>query len=171
MKNWEHTIDLRSEGIAHNVRMRDVMRLVVQKVMLQNDLDVLVNPTTTIPPAKIGYANQPAVNNRPVGRFPTSANLGIPEITVPAGFNRIVYEPQYALSSAKAAYISAANDERTTVLDVPLPVGISFWAGPGDEPAIIEVAAAYEAATKHRTPPPAFGPVREQPSQSATKQR
>lgn len=38
--------------------MRDVMRMLVNKVMQQNDLDVLVNPTTTIPPVKIGYASQ-----------------------------------------------------------------------------------------------------------------
>ena len=53
---------------------------------------MFVNPTTTIPPARIGYANQPTVNDRPVGRFPTSANAGIPEITVPAGFTTEVYD-------------------------------------------------------------------------------
>ena len=65
------------------MKMREVMRLVILKVMHQNDLDVLVNPTTTVPPARIGYASQPVVNSRSLGRFPTSANLGIPEITVP----------------------------------------------------------------------------------------
>jgi amidase len=46
-----------------------------------------------------------------------------------------------------------------------LPVGISFWAGPGEEPAIFRVAAAYEAATKHRMAPPAFGPLSSTTSQ------
>ena len=76
-----------SAGITQRIKMRDAMRLVVLKVMHQNDIDVLVNPTITIPPARIGYASEPSVNSRPNGRFPTSANLGIPEITVPAGFN------------------------------------------------------------------------------------
>ena len=31
---------------------------------------------------------------------------------------------------------------------------------PGDEPAVLKVAATYEAATKHRAPPPAFGPLK-----------
>ena len=48
--------------------------------------------------------NQPTVNDRPVGRFPTSANAGIPEITVPAGFNRTVYDPSFALNPARTGY-------------------------------------------------------------------
>jgi hypothetical protein len=46
-----------------------------------------------------------------------------------------------------------------TVLDTPLPVGISFWAGPGEEPMLFEIAAAYEAATRHRRAPAELGPV------------
>ena len=159
MKNWEHVDDLTSEGITYEMKMRDVMRLVVDKVMQQNRLDVLVNPTTTIPAAKIGGANQPQVNGRPVGRYPTSANLGIPEITVPAGMNRIVYEPAFALNADKTAFTAVANEQTRSELPHPMPVGLSFWAGPGGEPAILTAAAAYEAATKHRTAPPAFGPV------------
>ena len=127
--------------------------------MQQNNLDVLVNPTITIPPARIGYASQPVINSRSIGRFPTSANLGVPEITVPAGFNRIVYEPEYVLNAAKDNYVAAANNDRRSLLESPLPVGISFWAGPGDEGVVIKAAAAYEAVTKHRTAPPAFGAV------------
>src|SRR5438034_6339886 len=157
MKNWENKADLASDGITRNIKMREVMRLVILKVMRQNDIDVFVNPTTTIPPARIGYANQPTVNDRPVGRFPTSANVGIPEITVPAGFNTIIYEPDYMLNAAKSSYIAMANNDRRSTLEFPLPVGISFWAGPGDEGLVINAAAAYEAATKHRPAPPAFG--------------
>ena len=159
MKNWENKVDLASDGITQNIKMREVMRLVILKVMRQNNIDVFVNPTTTIPPARIGYASQPAVNDRPVGRFPTSANVGIPEIAVPAGFNTIVYEPEYVLNTARNNYAAAANDDRRSTLELPLPVGISFWAGPGDEGVVIKVAAAYEAATRHRTAPPTFGAV------------
>jgi amidase len=159
MKNWENKIDLASDGMTQNIKMREVMRLVILKVMRQNNIDVLVNPTTTIPPARIGYANQPAVNDRPVGRFPTSANVGVPEITVPAGFNTIIYEPDYVLNAAKNAYVAAANEERRSTLAFPMPVGLSFWAGPGDEGVVITAAAAYEAATTHRRPPSSFGEV------------
>ena len=163
MKNWQDKTDLVSPGNSQDMKMRDVMRMVVLKVLEQNHLDLLVNPTTTIPPAKIGYASQPSVNSRPAGRFPTSANLGIPEITVPAGFNKIVYEPAFALNAAKDNYTAVANETDKSVVDLPLPVGISFWAGPGDEPVLFKVASAYEGATKHRAPPAAFGPVPGEP--------
>jgi len=159
MKNWENKTDLASDGMTQNIKMREVMRLVILKVMRQNNVDVLVNPTTTIPPTRIGYAGQPQVNSRPAGRFPTSANLGIPEMTVPAGFNATVYEPDFVLNTAKTAYATVANNDRRSTLAIPLPVGISFWAGPGDEGPVIKAAAAYEAVTKHRKAPPAFGPV------------
>jgi Asp-tRNA(Asn)/Glu-tRNA(Gln) amidotransferase A subunit family amidase len=139
--------------------MREVMRLAILKVMRQNNIDLFVNPTTTIPPARIGYANQPTINDRPAGRFPTSANAGVPEITVPAGFNAVIYEPEYVLNASKTAYVATANNDRRSMLETPLPVGISFWAGPGDEGVIIKAAAAYETATRHRAPPRAFGAV------------
>jgi len=164
MKNWEGKIDLVSEGITQDVKMREVMRLVVQKVMQQNGIDVLVNPTTTVPPSRIGYASQPVVNSRTLGRFPTSANLGIPEITVPAGFNRVVYEPAFALNAARESYTSVANETTPSRLDAALPVGISFWASIGDEPVLIKVASAYESATRHRVAPAAFGPPTPRPT-------
>jgi hypothetical protein len=39
----------------------------------------------------------------------------------------------------------------------------SFWAGPGEDGTILKAASAYEATTKHRRPPPAFGPLRGEP--------
>ena len=44
-----------------------------------------------------------------------------------------------------------------------LPVGVDFIARPFDEPMLFRVASAYEAATRHRTPPPDFGPVPGEP--------
>ena len=76
---------------------------------------------------------------------------------MPAGFNRVVYEPKYVLNDDKDAYDRVTNSEETR-LESPLPVGISFWAGPGDEPILLRVASAYEVATKHRKAPPDFGP-------------
>jgi Asp-tRNA(Asn)/Glu-tRNA(Gln) amidotransferase A subunit family amidase len=163
MTNWANKTDLVSAGITQRVKMRDAMRMVILKVMQQNNLDVLVNPTSTIPPAKIGEASQPTVNNRPAGRFPTSADLGIPEITVPAGFNTAIYEPKFALNQAKDNYTSVANETEQSTLAAPLPVGISFWGGPGDEPTLFKIAAAYESATHHRMAPSAFGPVKGEP--------
>ncbi|HVI65639.1 MAG TPA: amidase, partial [Bradyrhizobium sp.] len=40
-----------------------------------------------------------------------------------------------------------------------LPVGIMFIGKPFSEPILLRIASAYEAGTKHRIPPPDFGPV------------
>jgi amidase len=79
---------------------------------------------------------------------------------VPAGFNTVVYEPRFQLNAAKDGYVAVANEDMPTTLAFALPVGISFWAGPGDEGVIIKAAAAYESASRRRKEPPAFGPVR-----------
>jgi Asp-tRNA(Asn)/Glu-tRNA(Gln) amidotransferase A subunit family amidase len=44
-----------------------------------------------------------------------------------------------------------------------LPVSITFLARPFDEPVLLKIASAYEAATHHRRPPPDFGPVPGEP--------
>ena len=98
------------------------------------------------------------VNSRSLGRFPTSANLGIPEITVPAGFNTVIYEPQYALNAAKDNYVSTASEDRPSTLRSPLPVGISFWAGPGEEPMVLKVAAAMKAVDQAPAAPAGVRP-------------
>jgi Asp-tRNA(Asn)/Glu-tRNA(Gln) amidotransferase A subunit family amidase len=49
-----------------------------------------------------------------------------------------------------------------------MPISMMFWAGPGSDAEVIKVASAYEAATHHRVPPPAFGPV-SAPAQSANR--
>jgi amidase len=38
-------------------------------------------------------------------------------------------------------------------------VGVDFLVRPFDEPTLLRIASAYVAATKHRMPPPDFGPV------------
>jgi hypothetical protein len=158
MLNSGAKLDIASPGITQRMKMREVMRLVIDKVMQENHLDVLVNPTITVPPVLHGGAGQPTINNRPTGRFPLSADLGIPEITVPAGFNSVMYEPKLELNDKQNSYRSVANDTEQTTMKHPMPYGISFWAGPGDEPIVIEVASIYEQATQHRIAPPAFGP-------------
>lgn len=159
MRNWERKVDLVSDGITRRVKMRDAMRMAVLNVMHHNGIDVFVNPTITLPPARIGLASEPSVNARPQGRFPTSANLGIPELTVPAGYNAVIYEPKFVLNAEKDDYDEVANSTEPTLLDTPLPVGLSFWAGPGDEPTLFRVASTYEAATHHRQAPAALPPV------------
>jgi Asp-tRNA(Asn)/Glu-tRNA(Gln) amidotransferase A subunit family amidase len=159
MQNWQDKVDLVSAGITQRMKMRDAMRLAVLNVMHRNGIDAFVNPTITVPPARIGYASEPSVNSRPGGRFPTSANLGIPELTVPGGYTTVIFEPKFALNEKKDDYDEVTNSTDPTMLTTPLPMGISFWAGPGDEPILFTIASAYEAATHHREAPAALPPV------------
>jgi hypothetical protein len=87
--------------------------------------------------------------------------LQIPRVVVPAGFTDVVYEPRYALNPARTDYVSSCRKGTPkTTLPHPMPIAITFFAGQGDESALIKIGTAYEAATHHRKPPPAFGPLR-----------
>jgi len=162
--NWAILDDVGSEGNIERMRMRQVMQLVLMKVMKENRLDVLVNPENTLPHQKVGGPSEPFVNGRGAsGATQTiTALLGVPEIVVPAGFNQVVYEPGFVLNTAKDGYDAVTGRERS-VLDTPLPVSMMFWAGPGDEATVLKTASAYEMATEHRTPPPDFGSLSSEP--------
>jgi amidase len=142
------------------LKMQSVNRMVVMKVMKENKIDVFVNPENTLPAFLLGDAPEPEVNDRGSAsccqRF--TALLGSPEIDVPAGFVTGSYDPKFELSADKKEYIAVTGDVKV-ILPHPLPISMMFWAGPGSDPDVIKAASAYEAATHHRIPPPAFGPV------------
>ena len=163
-ENWVAVDDISSDGNTERMKMREVMRLVLVKVMRENGLDVLVNPENTVPHQKLGGPSEPSVNGRSASGATQAitALLGVPEIVVPAGFNQVVYEPRFVLNAARNDYNAVTGDARS-LLDTPLPVSMMFWAGPGDEAAVLKAASAYEAATRHRLPPPAFGPLPGEP--------
>ena len=162
--NWVLVDDIRSAGNTERMQMRAVMQLVLEKVLRENRLDVLVNPENTLPHQKVGGPSEPTVNGRGAAGATqaVTALLGAPEIVVPAGFNDVVYEPRFVLNAAGDRYEAVPGHERLR-LETPLPVGLMFWAGPGDEAAVLRAASAYEAATRHRVPPPAFGPLPDEP--------
>jgi Asp-tRNA(Asn)/Glu-tRNA(Gln) amidotransferase A subunit family amidase len=142
------------------LKMRIVLQHVVQKVMLENDIDVFVNPENTLPPPKIGGPAEPAIRNRGAASCcqAFTALLGGPEIDVPAGYTQIAYEPKYELSADGKSYRSVTGTAPSR-LPYPMPISLMVWSGPGSDPEVITVASAYEAATNHRVPPAAFGPV------------
>ena len=152
--------DLRPTRGIDMYKMQTVVRLIIQKVMYENDIDAFVNPENTLPHRKIGGASEPTVNDRSAvsccGRF--TAFIGIPQIIVPAGYNQIVYEPGFALSADKTRYNYVSGTQRS-LLPRPMPISMMLWSGPGEEPTLIKIVSAYEAATKHRVPPPDFGPL------------
>lgn len=157
--------DMRAEpGQMSYLKLQAVLKLVVQKVMYENDIDVFVNPENTLPPPKIGGATEPSASNRGAASCCAqfTALLGGPEIDVPAGYTTVVYEPQYRLSADKTRYVSVPGTVESK-LPHPMPISLMVWAGPGTDPTVIKVASAYEAATRHRVPPSAFGALAGEP--------
>jgi amidase len=142
------------------LKMQSVNRMVILKVMQENKIDVFVNPENTLPPYRLGGPSEPAVDGRESNsccqRF--TALLGSPEVDVPAGFVNFAYDPKYVLSPDKKRYMTVTGDVKVD-LPHPMPISMMFWAGPGSDSDVIKAASAYEAATHHRIPPPAFGPL------------
>jgi Asp-tRNA(Asn)/Glu-tRNA(Gln) amidotransferase A subunit family amidase len=157
-ENWVATDNTISSGKPDQMAMSYIARLAVLKVMDENDIDVFVNPENTVPTPKIQGPNVGSISC--CGAL--TALLQLPQIVVPAGFNQINVEPEYALNTDKDNYISISGTEES-LLPNPMPISMMFWAGPGDDPTLFKVASAYEAATQHRTPPPDFGPLPGEP--------
>jgi amidase len=163
--NAVHNQDARARpGTVAYLKMQTVLRLVALKVMRENGIDAFVHPENTLPPFKIGQASEPMVNNRDSkGVAQTfTAVMGAPEIQIPAGFNEIVYEPKFVLSADGMRYDEVSGDTPSK-LRHPMPISLTVWGGPGDEPTLIRVASSYEAATHHRKPPPLFPPLKGEP--------
>ena len=158
-ENWVNTKTTMSAGKAGRLAVGQVGRTVLLKVMRENGIDLFVHAENTVPTPKILGPN--VGTNSLEGITPA---LQIPRIVVPGGYNQIVYEPQFALNPDRTNYISVLPPGTPqSQLPHPMPIAITFFAGQGDEPALLKVASAYEAATKHRVPPPAFGPVAGEP--------
>ena len=159
MKNWENKeMDIRTDAITYTMKRRDTLRMVMTKVLRQNNIDVFVNPVNPTLPEKIGGATVGESGSR--SGFGYGARLGIPEVFVPAGFSDTVVDAKFVLSKDGTKYEGELNSAPTKLGGVGLPYNIAFWAEPGQESTLIKVGAAYEAATHHRKPPPGFGPVK-----------
>ena len=164
-KNWEEVIDPRNplgqrQGVDERIMLRELLRRVDMTVILENRLDALVRLHTPLPPAKIGGAHDPlgGPSNLRLETF-YGPNAGLTEVLVPAGYVTTVYDPAFALSPDRTRYIPVAA-ETPTVLPAPgLPFSLVFRAEPGKEDVLLEIASSYEAASRRRVPPPAFGPL------------
>lgn len=145
-------------GSIDRIKMREVFRLAVLKVMYENDIDLFVHPSVGVPQWKIGIDREPTIDDRRAAGPSITDLLGVPEVTVLAGYNDVVYDPHYELSPDRKSYTLVSGAIRST-LPHPMPFNINFWAGPGDEPTVLKAASAYETATQYRIPPAAFGPL------------
>jgi len=154
-ENWVNFKGHTDPGKADTVARSYIARLALQKMMFENQIDAFVHPENTVPTPKIQGANVGSISLDSISPF-----FQIPRIAIPAGMTNIIYEPKYALNDDKTDYISVLPEKtKQSKLAHPLPISITFFAGQGEEPLLIKLGTAYEAATHHRTPPPGFGPV------------
>jgi len=133
-------------------------RFALQNLLLQcmqeQRLDALVSPMSTVPPRKLTAPREPNANGRsPIG-WSLIGQQGFPAITVPAGFTTEIWDR-----------VRDGNGGTRLVgpLKAALPVGVDFIARPFDEAILFRIASAFETATRHRKPPPDFGPVPGEP--------
>jgi amidase len=163
-RNWEEVTDPRNplggrQGVNERIMLRELLRRVDMMVLLENRLDALVRVHTPFPPGKIGGAYQPGLpgNLRPETMY--GPNAGLTEVLIPAGYVTTVYDPVFALSPDGKRYVTIPSDTPTTIPAPGLPFSLVFRAEPGREDVLLKIASAYEAASKRRIPPPAFGPL------------
>jgi amidase len=88
-------------------------------------------------------------------------NAGLTEVLIPAGYVNEVWDPVFRLSADGKRYVPATAEAPTTLPPPGLPFSLVFRAEPGCEDIVLRIASAYEAASKRRIPPPAFGPLPE----------
>jgi amidase len=161
-KNWEEIADPRNplagrQGVNERIMLRELLRRVDMMVIIENRLDALVRLHTPLPPARIGGPEVPGVLGRLRNESQYGPNAGLTEVLVPAGYVRTAYDPKFALSADRKKYVGVASDEPTEIPAPGLPFSLVFRAEPGKEDVLLRIAAAYEAASRRRVPPPSFG--------------
>ena len=167
-KNWEEVDDMRRpinerQGVDHKLKLRELLRRLEMKVMLENKLDVVVRLHYSLPPGKIGLAPQPQAAGDVRGEIRMGPHAGVTEVLIPAGYVRTVYDPTYRLSADKKRYIPTNNTTPTTLPEPGVPFSLVFRADPGREDVILKVASAYQMASKRRIPPPMYKPLPGEP--------
>jgi amidase len=164
-KNWEEVTDPRNplgqrQGVDERIMLRELLRRLDMLVILENRLDALVRLHTPLPPGKIGGAHDALAgpsNLRAETMY--GPNAGLTEMLIPAGYVTTAYDPVFKLSPDGKRYVPAPSDTPTAIPPPGLPFSLVFRAEPGREDVVLKIASAYEAASKRRIPPPAFGPL------------
>jgi amidase len=136
------------------LQTRFALQNLLLQCMQQQRLDALVSPMSTVPPRKLTAPREPNANGRsPIG-WSLIGQQGFPAITVPAGFTTEIWDRERD---------GNGGTRLVGPLKANLPVGVDFIARPFDEALLFRIASAYETATRHRKPPPDFGPVPGEP--------
>lgn len=163
-KNWEEVADPRNplggrQGVDERIMLRELLRRVDMMVIYENKLDAFVRLHSPWPPGLIGQPHQYDIyaNLRPESLY--GPNAGLTEMLVPAGYVTTVYDPVFGLSEDETKYVSVPSHRATEIPAPGLPYSLVFRSEPGMEHVTLRIASAYEAASKRRIPPPAFGPL------------
>jgi amidase len=166
-RNWEEVADPRNplggrQGVDERVMLRELLRRLDMLVILENRLEALVRLHTPLPPGKIGGAHDALAgpsNLRAESMY--GPNAGLTEVLIPAGYVTEAWDPVFRLSADRKRYVPEPATQATTLAPPGLPFSLVFRAEPGREDVVLKTASAYEAASRRRIPPPAFGPLPE----------
>jgi hypothetical protein len=139
--------------------LRELLRRMDMMVILENRLDALVRLHTPYPPDIIGAPGQPGLVHNLTPESLSGPNAGLTEVLVPAGYIKTAYDPVFRLSEDRTQYVPTPSNIPTTLADPGLPFSLVFRAEPGKEDTLLQIASAYEAASRRRIPPPRFGPL------------
>jgi len=139
--------------------LRELLRRADMMVILENKLDALVRLHTPFPPALIGGAGQPGLPSNLTLESLSGPNAGLTEVLIPAGYVSTAYDPVFTLSADGRRYDYTPSDKATPLAEPGLPFSLVFRAEPGKEDVVLQIASAYENASRRRIPPPAFPPL------------
>jgi amidase len=167
-KNWEEIADPRNplngrQGVNERIMLRELLRRAEMMVILENRLDAVVRLHTPFPPAIIGGASQHNLPSNLTLESLSGPNAGLTEVLIPAGYVDTAYDPVFKLSADGLRYEHVASDKPTKLAAPGLPFSLVFRAEPGKEDVLLQIASAYESASRRRIPPPAFPPLAAKP--------
>lgn len=162
--NWEEVSDPRNplggrQGVDERIMLRELLRRVDLMVMHENRLEALVRAHTVLPPARIGYPEEPGLARHYFFESFHGPNAGLTEILVPAGFVRQVCDAEFELNAERNAYRAKPGTQVRPVVEPGLPFSLVFRGEVGREAELLTLASAYEMQSQRRIPPPRFGPI------------
>jgi Asp-tRNA(Asn)/Glu-tRNA(Gln) amidotransferase A subunit family amidase len=157
-------LTLDTQGEANHLFRMEAIREIVERILADNNLDAIIYPFETIPPPilsgtkdSIAWLVYDGRQNRGYNSFDDAS--GLPDIGVPAGFTKVVYDRTTRAPSSEQLALNPPSIQR----EVALPFNIEFVGRPWSEPQLLALASAFENARGPRVPPPGFGPIPGEP--------
>ncbi|MGE5525795.1 MAG: amidase family protein, partial [Rhodospirillaceae bacterium] len=126
-KNWEEVTDPRNklggrQGVDERIMLRELLRRVDMMVIYENKLDAIVRLHTPLPPARIGYPDEPGPIARLRNESQYGPNAGLTEVLIPAGYVQVAYDAEFALSEDGKNYVGRPSTKATPRAAPGLPI-------------------------------------------------